>query len=73
MSVAPPRIRDAARAVDEAELAMMTTDDEAAQLAYAQALSDWGEAGGYHAESAVGHLHHGRAGRAVRAGPVARR
>ena len=51
VTVAPPRIRDAARAVDQAELAIMTTDDEAAQLAYAQALSDWGEAGGYHAEA----------------------
>ena len=51
VSVAPPRIQQAARAVDEAELAIMTTDDEAAQLAYAQALSDWGEAGGYHTEA----------------------
>jgi ATPase subunit of ABC transporter with duplicated ATPase domains len=51
VSVAPPRIKDAAKAVDDAELAIMTTDDEAAQLAYAQALSDWGEAGGYHTEA----------------------
>jgi ATPase subunit of ABC transporter with duplicated ATPase domains len=51
VAVAAPRIRDAAGAVDQAELAIMTTDDEAAQLAYAQALSDWGEAGGYHAEA----------------------
>jgi ATPase subunit of ABC transporter with duplicated ATPase domains len=51
VSVAPPRIKQAAVAVDDAELAIMTTDDEAAQLAYAQALSDWGEAGGYHTEA----------------------
>ncbi|MFJ4438451.1 ABC-F family ATP-binding cassette domain-containing protein [Streptomyces sp. NPDC088923] len=51
VSVAQPRIREAARAVDEAELALMTVDDEAAQLAYAQALSDWAEARGYEAET----------------------
>ncbi|HEY2279612.1 MAG TPA: ATP-binding cassette domain-containing protein [Streptosporangiaceae bacterium] len=51
VAVAPPRIRDAARAVDQAELAIMEVDDEAAQLAYAQAISDWGEAGGYHTEA----------------------
>ncbi|MFF4407933.1 ABC-F family ATP-binding cassette domain-containing protein [Streptomyces sp. NPDC001404] len=51
VSVAPLRIREAARAVDEAELAMMTVDDEAAQLAYAQALADWAEARGYEAET----------------------
>jgi ATPase subunit of ABC transporter with duplicated ATPase domains len=51
VSVAPPRVRDAARAVDRAELAIMERDSEADQLAYAQALSDWGEAGGYHAEA----------------------
>ncbi|WP_030542584.1 ATP-binding cassette domain-containing protein [Streptomyces albus] len=51
VSVAPPRIRTAALAVDEAEHAIMTTDDEAAQLAYAQALSDWAEVRGYEAET----------------------
>jgi ATPase subunit of ABC transporter with duplicated ATPase domains len=51
VSVAPPRIRAAAKAVDEAEQAIMTVDDEKAQLAYAQALSDWSEAGGYDAET----------------------
>jgi ATPase subunit of ABC transporter with duplicated ATPase domains len=51
VSVAPPRINAAARAVDQAELAIMERDSEADQLAYAQALSDWGEAGGYHAEA----------------------
>ncbi|MFH8498261.1 ABC-F family ATP-binding cassette domain-containing protein [Streptomyces coeruleorubidus] len=51
VSVAPPRIRVAAKAVDEAEHAIMTTDDEAAQMRYAQALADWAEAQGYEAET----------------------
>ncbi|WJV45268.1 ABC-F family ATP-binding cassette domain-containing protein [Streptomyces flavofungini] len=51
VSVAQPRIREAARAVDRAEHAIMTVDDEAAQLQYAQALSDWAEARGYEAET----------------------
>ncbi|MFF4158240.1 ABC-F family ATP-binding cassette domain-containing protein [Streptomyces sp. NPDC001678] len=51
VSVAQPGIRQAARAVDEAELAIMERDDEAAQMAYAQALSDWAEARGYEAET----------------------
>ncbi|MET9075893.1 ATP-binding cassette domain-containing protein [Streptomyces sp. NPDC004232] len=51
VSVAPPRIREAAKAVDDAEHAIMTVDDETAQLAYAQALADWAEARGYEAET----------------------
>ncbi|WKX72037.1 ATP-binding cassette domain-containing protein [Streptomyces sp. XD-27] len=51
VSVAPPRIREAAAAVDRAEHAIMTRDDEAAQMGYAQALSDWAEARGYEAET----------------------
>ncbi len=51
VAVARPMIRDAALAVDAAELAIMERDDEAAQMAYAQALSDWGEADGYAAET----------------------
>ncbi|WP_330333692.1 ATP-binding cassette domain-containing protein [Streptomyces sp. NBC_00536] len=51
VSVARPRIRAAAAAVDEAEHLLMTTDGEAAQMAYAQALSDWAEARGYEAET----------------------
>src|SRR5262249_55544661 len=46
-----PTVRAAAAAVDEAELALMARDDEPAQLAYAQALSDWAEVGGYEAET----------------------
>lgn len=51
VSVAQPKIRTAARAVDAAELAIMERDDEAAQLQYAQALSDWAEVRGYEAET----------------------
>ncbi|MFC3998160.1 ABC-F family ATP-binding cassette domain-containing protein [Nocardiopsis sediminis] len=50
VSVAAPRVRAAARELDAAELVMMERDDEAAQLRYAQALSDWADAGGYDAE-----------------------
>ncbi|WP_432036564.1 ABC-F family ATP-binding cassette domain-containing protein [Streptomyces cucumeris] len=51
VSVARPRVRQAAKAVDDAEYAIMTRDDEPAQMAYAQALSDWAEAGGYEIET----------------------
>ncbi|MFJ3581607.1 ABC-F family ATP-binding cassette domain-containing protein [Streptomyces sp. NPDC090127] len=51
VSVAQPRIREAAEAVDAAEHLIMTVDDEAAQMAYAQALSDWAEVQGYEAET----------------------
>jgi len=50
VSVAPPRVRDSARALDAAELAMMEADDEPTQLRYATALADWADAGGYAAE-----------------------
>jgi ATPase subunit of ABC transporter with duplicated ATPase domains len=51
VSVAPEPIRRAAAAVETAELAMMERDDEPAQMAYAQALADWGDAGGYEHET----------------------
>jgi ATPase subunit of ABC transporter with duplicated ATPase domains len=51
VSVAPARIRDAARDVDEAETALLEKDDEASQMRYAQALSNWAEAHGYDAET----------------------
>ncbi len=51
VSVATPRLREVAKAVDRAEHLIMTVDDEAAQLQYAQALSDWAEARGYEAET----------------------
>lgn len=51
VSVAPTAIAAAARALDAAELAIMEVDDEPAQLAYAQALVDWGDVGGYEQET----------------------
>jgi ATPase subunit of ABC transporter with duplicated ATPase domains len=51
VSVARSPIRMAAHAVDAAELAIMERDDEAAQLEYAQALSDWADVQGYEAET----------------------
>ena len=50
VNLAPPAVREAGEALDAAELVMMERDDEKAQLAYAQALADWGDAGGYDAE-----------------------
>ncbi|NMM22477.1 MAG: ABC-F family ATP-binding cassette domain-containing protein [Phycicoccus sp.] len=51
VSVAPAAVRDAAAAVDTAEMVMMEVDDEAAQMAYAQALVDWADVGGYEHET----------------------
>jgi ATPase subunit of ABC transporter with duplicated ATPase domains len=50
VDLAPPAVRDAGRALEAAELAMMESDDEKTQLRYASALADWGDAGGYEAE-----------------------
>ena len=50
LDLAPPAVREAGRALADAELAMMEADDEKTQLRYAQALADWGDAGGYDAE-----------------------
>jgi ATPase subunit of ABC transporter with duplicated ATPase domains len=50
LSVAPEPVRDAAAALDRAELAMMDADDERTQLAYAHALTHWSDIGGYDAE-----------------------
>ncbi len=51
LSVAPQPIQDAARHLDAAEVAMMERDDEPVQMRYAQALADWGDVGGYDAET----------------------
>ncbi|HST82783.1 MAG TPA: ATP-binding cassette domain-containing protein [Kineosporiaceae bacterium] len=51
VSVAPPPIRQAAQILEAAELAMMEHEDEPTQMRYAQALSDWADAGGYEAET----------------------
>jgi ATPase subunit of ABC transporter with duplicated ATPase domains len=50
LSVSPPRIREAAAAVEAAELVLMERDDEPAQIRYANALATWGDAGGHDAE-----------------------
>jgi len=50
LSVSAPRVRQAAARLDGAELVMMERDDEPAQLRYAAALAEWGDAGGYQAE-----------------------
>ncbi|MFF8505183.1 ATP-binding cassette domain-containing protein [Streptomyces anulatus] len=50
LSVADPRIRRAAAAVDAAEAALESSGDTKTQMAYAAALTDWGDAGGYDVE-----------------------
>jgi ATPase subunit of ABC transporter with duplicated ATPase domains len=50
LSVAPRRVRVAAADLDAAELAMMEHDDEPTQMAYAHALAEWADAGGYESE-----------------------
>jgi ATPase subunit of ABC transporter with duplicated ATPase domains len=50
LQVSPEALRKAAARVDELELIMMETEDEKSQLAYAQALSDFADVGGYDAE-----------------------
>ncbi len=50
LAVSPAPLREAAARVDELELALMDSDDEKLQMAYAQALSDFADVGGYDAE-----------------------
>ena len=50
LDLSPEPITRAGRALEAAELAMMEVDDEKTQMAYAQALSDWGDVHGYDAE-----------------------
>jgi ATPase subunit of ABC transporter with duplicated ATPase domains len=47
ISVAPMRIRQAAAKVIETEKQMNEVADEKSQMAYAQAIIDWGDCGGY--------------------------
>jgi ATPase subunit of ABC transporter with duplicated ATPase domains len=51
VSVAPESVREAAAAVDLTEMVMMEVDDEPAQMAYAQALVNWADVGGYEHET----------------------
>jgi ATPase subunit of ABC transporter with duplicated ATPase domains len=50
LSVSPPRIRAAAAEVDRCERALMDTDDEKTQMAYAATLAEYADAGGYDLE-----------------------
>jgi ATPase subunit of ABC transporter with duplicated ATPase domains len=50
LSVSPPRVRAAAEHVDACELALMDSDDEKIQMRYAEALSEYADAGGYDME-----------------------
>jgi len=49
-SLMQPRLREAVADIDRLELALMEDDSEEMQLRYAQALSDYADAGGYDAE-----------------------
>ncbi|MGT2462499.1 ABC-F family ATP-binding cassette domain-containing protein [Sinomonas atrocyanea] len=51
LGAAPPDVAAAGRALDAAELAMMEDDGEATQMAYAHAIAEWGDAGGYEWET----------------------
>ena len=50
LSVAPKNIRDAAEKVLATEKAMNEQDTEKSQMAYAQAIIEWGDVGGYEYE-----------------------
>jgi len=51
LSVAPQKIRSAAAEVERTELVMVEHESEQSQMDYAQALVDWGDAGGYEYET----------------------
>lgn len=50
VSVSTPALKAAVARLDAAELAMMESDSEKVAMAYAHALGDYGDAGGYDAE-----------------------
>jgi ATPase subunit of ABC transporter with duplicated ATPase domains len=50
LSVSPEKVRIAAQRVKASESAMVENPEEREQMAYATALSDWADAGGYDAE-----------------------
>jgi len=50
VGLAAQPVQDAWAAVEASELALMETDDEKTQMAYAHALAGWGDAGGYDLE-----------------------
>ena len=49
-SLSPPNLRAAVAELDRLEFALMSDDSEQTQMAYAQALADYADAGGYEAE-----------------------
>ncbi|MGW7194733.1 ABC-F family ATP-binding cassette domain-containing protein [Streptomyces chryseus] len=51
VSVSPLGIREAARKIEASELSLMERDSYEEQMAYAQALADWAEVGGYEQET----------------------
>jgi ATPase subunit of ABC transporter with duplicated ATPase domains len=50
LTVAPPAIAQTAARIDATELAMIEDDSEKNQMAYAQAIADWADVGGYDIE-----------------------
>lgn len=50
LTVSAPSVREAAERLDRAERSMLERGTEASQMSYANALTAWGEAGGYDAE-----------------------
>ncbi|MGP9538228.1 ABC-F family ATP-binding cassette domain-containing protein [Brachybacterium sp. AOP43-C2-M15] len=50
LSLAPPQVREAGLALESAEHAMEEDPSTSRQMAFASALTRWGEAGGYEAE-----------------------
>ena len=50
LSVSPDPVRRSAAALDAAELVMMSDESEPAALAYATALAEWADVGGYQRE-----------------------
>ena len=50
LEVSPLALKQAAKKVDDCELALMDDDSERNQMRYAQALADFGDVGGYDAE-----------------------
>lgn len=51
VEVSPTAVREAARALDASELALIETDSTANQMAYATALADYADVGGYDQET----------------------
>lgn len=50
LSVAPDQVQRVARALDDVELALMDSDDEALQMRYAGLIADWADVHGYDLE-----------------------